>query len=183
VSFLMRRAKLLIALEERKMLRNGLFLLGLVPVLVLLGGAAPGDVFGGGKPGLGHFGAAPGAGPGGGPGRFSLGGGGPGAGGGNNGGTYILECPIPLPKDAVVERGAYTVTLAIRPNGQVFWNGTPVQHGGLPKLLAQTVKSSPEAILHLYAPDNTPYGMIKNILRVIDRSGIRHLILGSPRGA
>jgi hypothetical protein len=159
------------------MRRNGLFLLGLIPVLILLGGAAPGGIFGGGKPGAGGFGAAA-AGPAGAAGRFSLGA----PAGGNSGTTYILECPIPLPKDAVVERGAYTVTLAVKPTGQVFWNGTPVPRGGLPGLLAQTVKSSPDAILHLYAPDNTPYGMIKNILRVIDRSGIRHLILGSPRG-
>ena len=65
------------------------------------------------------------------------------------------------------------VTVAIRANGEVYWNDQLMTEAMLEQNLSVTVAREPQPQVDIRADDNTKYSLIQKTVRTIRMSGMR----------
>ena len=70
------------------------------------------------------------------------------------------------------------VTLIIKPDGKITWNGTAVSSDIFSKYLSDTAKINPQPVVDIFPDPSTPYATLAPILHKIQRGGIRDIWFG-----
>lgn len=65
--------------------------------------------------------------------------------------------------------------VSIDPQGQIYWNGSPVNDVTLRQYLDQTVVMNPEPELHFQPDPQARYEVVDNVLAVIKRANVTKL--------
>ena len=65
------------------------------------------------------------------------------------------------------------VTLAIKANGERFWNDEPVTAAKLDQYMAIHVQKDPQPQVNIRADSNTKYGIINDAVQTLRKAGIR----------
>jgi len=65
------------------------------------------------------------------------------------------------------------VTLAIKANGEKFWNDEPVNASKLDQYMAIIIQKDPQPQVNVRADANTKYGIINDAVLTLRRAGVR----------
>ena len=65
------------------------------------------------------------------------------------------------------------VTLAIKTNGERFWNDVPVTVAALEQNIAVVVQKDPQPQVNVRADKDTRYGIINDTVQLLRRNGVR----------
>jgi biopolymer transport protein ExbD len=76
------------------------------------------------------------------------------------------------------------VTLAIKTNGERFWNDVPVTTAVLEQNIAVVVQKVPQPQVNVRADKDTKYGLINDTVLLLRRNGVRKVgfVSGPERG-
>ena len=85
--------------------------------------------------------------------------------------THAVKVDLPKASSApnIVHEN---VQLAIRANGDVYWNGQLVETSQLPSRMAAAAKLDPQPELHLRADRTTPYEKVAQVMSTAARAGL-----------
>ena len=77
------------------------------------------------------------------------------------------------------------VTLAIKNNGERFWNDEPVTTSKLEQYIAVIVQKDPQPQVNVRADKDTKYGLINDTVQLLRRNGVRKVgfVSGPEHGA
>lgn len=75
------------------------------------------------------------------------------------------------------------VTLALDDDGQLYWNGEPIEDASLPALLALAAARTPQPELHLRADRETRYQKLAEVMSGARLAGIRRIGFVTVPGA
>ncbi|MDR3369348.1 biopolymer transporter ExbD [Rhodoferax sp.] len=83
---------------------------------------------------------------------------------------------IDLPKaNADATQPKAPVQLAIRANGDLFWNGEPVSQASLTQRMTEAAKQQPVPELRIHADRLTPYEHIAQVMALAARMGLSRI--------
>ncbi|HUP94652.1 MAG TPA: biopolymer transporter ExbD [Burkholderiales bacterium] len=93
---------------------------------------------------------------------------------------FIITAPllthavkIDLPKATSASNVTHeNVQLAIRANGEVFWNGQAVEASQLASRMSAAARLDPQPELHLRADRTTPYEKVAQVLSAAAKAGL-----------
>jgi biopolymer transport protein ExbD len=93
---------------------------------------------------------------------------------------FIVTAPLlthaDLPKaSADATQPKAPVQLAIRANGDLFWNGEPVSQTSLALRMTEAAKQQPVPELRIHADRLTPYERIAQAMTLASRLGLSHI--------
>ncbi len=83
---------------------------------------------------------------------------------------------VKLPEASLNEKPKITtppVTLAIKANGERFWNDNPVTTSALEQNVAVVVQKDPQPQVNVRADANTKYGIINDAVQQLRKAGVR----------
>ena len=85
--------------------------------------------------------------------------------------THAVKVDLPKASSApnIVHEN---VQLAIRANGDVYWNGQIVETSQLPSRMAGAARLDPQPELHLRADRTTPYEKVAQVMSTAARAGL-----------
>jgi len=94
---------------------------------------------------------------------------------------------VKLPQATLETRPVITtppVTLAIKSNGELFWNDEAVTPAKLDQYLAVLVQKDPQPQVNVRADANTKYGIINDTVQQVRKAGARKVgfVSGPERG-
>ncbi|KFN43800.1 hypothetical protein N789_07595 [Arenimonas oryziterrae DSM 21050 = YC6267] len=76
------------------------------------------------------------------------------------------------------------VTLAIKSNGELYWNDERVTTAQLEQKLAVTVQRTPQPMVNVRADATTKYGIINDAVQTVRKAGMRKVgFVSSPERA
>jgi biopolymer transport protein ExbD len=72
-------------------------------------------------------------------------------------------------------------TLAIKANGEIYWNDERMTQASFEQVLAVTAQRDPQPQVNVRADDKTKYGIINDAVQTVRRAGIRKVgFVSSP---
>ena len=83
---------------------------------------------------------------------------------------------VKLPEASLVDRPVLKtppVTLAIKANGERFWNDNAVTASQLEQYVAVIVQKDPQPQVNVRADKDTKYGLINDTVQLLRRNGVR----------
>lgn len=94
---------------------------------------------------------------------------------------------VTLPEAALVDRPdapQVFITLAIRENGDIFWNDQPITRDLLETQLAVEAQKSPQPQVDIRADKTTRYAVVNEVMRTARTVGIRKIgfVATTPSG-
>lgn len=96
--------------------------------------------------------------------------------------THKIKVELPkatLDKKPTLEQPP--ITLAIKPNGQVYWNDEAVTRERLDALLAVLAQKTPQPEVDIRSDNITKYGVINEVVQKVRTAGIRKVgFVSSP---
>jgi biopolymer transport protein ExbD len=64
------------------------------------------------------------------------------------------------------------IQLAVRANGEVFWNGQPIAAAQLASRMSAAARLDPQPELHLRADRTTPYEKVAQVMSAAAKAGL-----------
>ena len=86
--------------------------------------------------------------------------------------THAVKIDLPKASSNPNITQPENIQLAIRPNGDVFWNGQPVAAADLAPRMSAAGRLDPQPELHLRADRTTPYEKVAQVMSVAARAGL-----------
>ena len=83
---------------------------------------------------------------------------------------------VKLPEASLTDRPVLKVppvTLAIKTNGERFWNDNPVNASALEQYVAVIVQKDPQPQVNVRADKDTKYGLINDTVQTLRKGGVR----------
>jgi biopolymer transport protein ExbD len=94
-----------------------------------------------------------------------------------------VKLPLATLQEKVVVKTP-PVTLAIKSNGELYWNDERVSTSQLEAKLAVVVQRTPQPMVNVRADGNTKYGIIHDAVATVRKSGMRKVgFVSSPERA
>jgi biopolymer transport protein ExbD len=99
--------------------------------------------------------------------------------------THKVTVKLPLATlEQKVDIKTPPVTLAIKSNGELYWNDERVTTAQLEQKLAVTVQRTPQPMVNVRADATTKYGIINDAVQTVRRAGMRKVgFVSSPERA
>jgi biopolymer transport protein ExbD len=89
--------------------------------------------------------------------------------------THAVKVDLPKASSEPVSQQADTIQLAIKENGDLFWNSEPVSRETLAdRIRAASTQSMPPA-LHIHADAHTPYETVARTMALAARLGLTRI--------
>ena len=89
--------------------------------------------------------------------------------------THAVKIDLPLATSQPTDEKPQTVSLAIRGDGQLFWNDQPLADGDLVGRLQDAALRQPQPELHLRADRETRYQRIAEVMVAARNAGLQKL--------
>jgi biopolymer transport protein ExbD len=89
--------------------------------------------------------------------------------------THAVKIDLPKASSAPNVTRPDHVELAIRANGEVFWNGQPVDGAQLAPRMAAAAKIDPQPEIHLRADRTTPYEKVAQVMSAAAKAGLTRI--------
>lgn len=89
--------------------------------------------------------------------------------------TNTVNVNLPKTKSVATPQKPNVVKIAVRENGEIFWNDKKVEGQNLHLLLRSAIEKNPDSELHLESDKNTRYEDIVKIMVEAQRAGISKL--------
>ena len=88
--------------------------------------------------------------------------------------THAVKIDLPQASADATQPKA-PVQLAIRDNGDLYWNGEPLSQATLAQRMAEAAQQTPTPELRIHADRLTPYERIALAMATASRSGLTHI--------
>ncbi len=89
--------------------------------------------------------------------------------------THAVKVELPRASSAPNQTKADHIQLAVDADGQVLWNGEPVDDPVLGERLAAAARQSPQPEVQLRADRSTPYARVAQTLSTTARAGLSRI--------
>jgi biopolymer transport protein ExbD len=89
--------------------------------------------------------------------------------------THAVKIDLPKASSHVNITRPEHVQLAIRPTGEVFWNGEPVDRPALKRRLEDAARLLPQPELHLRADAASEYRQVAEVLSLAAKAGLTRI--------
>ncbi len=88
--------------------------------------------------------------------------------------THAVNIDLPVPSDAqnLPQVDPVTNKIVLTPNGEILWNGQPIDQGGLVANLQQSLTFAVEPELQFEPEANASYDLSAKVLNIIKASGV-----------
>jgi biopolymer transport protein ExbD len=86
--------------------------------------------------------------------------------------THAVKIDLPKTSSTPNVTPPQNVQIGIKADGQIYWNGTPVDAAGLQSHMAASAKLEPQPELHLRADRTTPYENVAKVMSAAARAGL-----------
>jgi biopolymer transport protein ExbD len=96
--------------------------------------------------------------------------------------THAVKIDLPVADSTVVEMKPETIQLGIKADGQLLWNGEPVEEARLETLMREAGNRVPLPELHLQADAATPYEFVARTMARASRAGLQKIGFVSKPG-
>ena len=84
-----------------------------------------------------------------------------------------VQLPLTTIDKLKVEEPKLPVTLAIKNNGELFWNDEKMTQATFEQVLAVTAQKDPQPQVNVRADEDTKYGIIDAAVQTVRKAGIR----------
>jgi biopolymer transport protein ExbD len=89
--------------------------------------------------------------------------------------THAVKIDLPKASSEVNATQRENVQLAIGANGEVYWNGEPVDRQGLVPRFAEAARAPLQPELHIRADRTTEYGNVAEVMSMAARAGLTRI--------
>ena len=89
--------------------------------------------------------------------------------------THSVKVELPKATSQPNQTKPDNVQVAIQNNGQVFWNGEPVDNTALAERLGTASRLAPQPELHLRADRHTEYQRVAEVMAAASRAGLTRI--------
>ncbi|MDR2925004.1 MAG: biopolymer transporter ExbD [Azoarcus sp.] len=89
--------------------------------------------------------------------------------------THAVRVDLPVAASAVASMKPETIQLGIKADGQLLWNGKPVEEAQLETLMSEAGRRTPLPELHLQADAATPYEIVAHAMAQASRTGLEKI--------
>ncbi|MDR2014799.1 MAG: biopolymer transporter ExbD [Azoarcus sp.] len=89
--------------------------------------------------------------------------------------THAVKIDLPVADSAIVDMKPETIQLGIKADGQLLWNGNPVEESELETLMREAASHAPLPELHLQADASTPYELVARAMARASRAGLEKI--------
>jgi len=86
--------------------------------------------------------------------------------------THAVKIDLPRAASQPEVQHQNDIRLAIKADGNVFWNDRQVASADLPSLMAAAARSDPTPELHIRADRELPYGRVAEVMAQASRVGL-----------
>lgn len=86
--------------------------------------------------------------------------------------TQAVRVDLPRADSRPELRHPDDLSLALKADGSLYWNGTAVAEDDLPGLMARAAAADPAPELHIRADRAVPYGRVAEIMAQASRAGL-----------
>ncbi|HEY4318718.1 MAG TPA: biopolymer transporter ExbD [Herbaspirillum sp.] len=96
--------------------------------------------------------------------------------------THAIKLDLPTAQSAPSDEKPQTVTIAVDPNGKLFWNEAPVSRNDLTARLAAASAKQPQPDILIRADKNTRYEVVTDLLSAAQTQGLSKIgFVTAPR--
>ena len=89
--------------------------------------------------------------------------------------THAVKIDLPKASSQPTDEKPQTISLAIRGDGQLFWNDQPLAETDLAARMAEAADRQPQPELHLRADRETRYQKIAEVMSAARQAGIQKM--------
>lgn len=89
--------------------------------------------------------------------------------------THAVKIDLPVASSAATSIKPETIQLAIKADGQLLWNGKPIEEPQLEALMREAARRAPLPELHLQADAATPYKIVARAMALASRAGLEKI--------
>jgi biopolymer transport protein ExbD len=89
--------------------------------------------------------------------------------------THAVKIDLPVADSVAVDMKPETIQLGIKADGQLLWNGEPVEEARLEALMREAGNRVPIPELHLQADAATPYEFVARVMARASRAGLEKI--------
>jgi biopolymer transport protein ExbD len=89
--------------------------------------------------------------------------------------THAVKIDLPQASSQPSDDKPQNISLALRSDGQLFWNDQPLAAAELPARLAEVASRQPQPELHLRADRETRYQKIAEVMSAARQAGIQKM--------
>jgi biopolymer transport protein ExbD len=86
--------------------------------------------------------------------------------------THAVKVDLPRASSAPAVTRPATIQLAIRADGEILWDGQPVDRAALRERLAVAARATPQPEIHLHADQNTAYRVVAETISDAANAGL-----------
>jgi biopolymer transport protein ExbD len=86
--------------------------------------------------------------------------------------THAVKVDLPKASSAPNVTKPENIQIAIRADGQVYWNGQPIAPAEMAERMAASSKLEPQPEVHLRADRTTPYEKVAQVMSAAARAGL-----------
>ena len=96
--------------------------------------------------------------------------------------THAVKIDLPKASSHPSATPPQNIQLGIKANGEVYWNGVPLDRTALTTRMATAAKLEPQPELHLRADRATEYQKIAEVMSAAARAGLAKIALVTEPG-
>lgn len=89
--------------------------------------------------------------------------------------THAVKIDLPKASSQATDEKPQTISLALRADGQLFWNDQALPEAELPTRLAEAASRQPQPELHLRADRETRYQKIAEVMSAARQAGVQKM--------
>jgi biopolymer transport protein ExbD len=98
--------------------------------------------------------------------------------------THAIKLDLPTAQSAPSDEKPQTVTIAVDPNGKLFWNDAAVNRNDLTARLAAAATKQPQPDILIRADKNTRYEVVTDLLSAAQTHGLSKIgFVTAPRSS